>query len=340
MDVAVLISIFALVATVSIAFRELGWRGTARTGATLLVVGVVFWSEPVQRTLFLGQVELMLMGVIVWDLSQPDSRRWKGIATGLAAGVKLVPLIFILYLVITRRSRQALAALAAFAATVLVGFAALPGEAVKWWFHGYFLQANRTGFVGDRVNQSLRGILTRLAGSVASAQPVWLVTAIAIGVLGLAAATLIHRAGHPFVGLMTCALTAVLISPISWDHHWVWIAPGLAVLLDAAVREPRRRSRALWLAAAATMVGAFVAWPGAGLHLVNLLHGGLFWYAPGTAFGHGDNPAFAEYHWHGVQLLAGNLYVLVGTALFVVAVLSAGRMLRARALDTTALAPA
>ena len=101
------VSTVALAATIWIAFRELGWQPMARAGATLLLTGLVFWTEPVQRALFLGQVELVLMALVVWDLSQPDRRWWKGAATGIAAGIKLVPLLFIAYLLVTRRFRQA-----------------------------------------------------------------------------------------------------------------------------------------------------------------------------------------------------------------------------------------
>ena len=70
MGLVALVSTVALTATVWIAFRELGWRGTARLGATLLLTGLVFWTQPVQRALYLGQVELVLMALIVWDLCQ------------------------------------------------------------------------------------------------------------------------------------------------------------------------------------------------------------------------------------------------------------------------------
>ena len=60
-----------------------------------------------QRTLFLGQIELVLMALVAWDLLQPDRRWWKGVGVGVAAGIKLVPLIFIPYLLLTRRFRQA-----------------------------------------------------------------------------------------------------------------------------------------------------------------------------------------------------------------------------------------
>ena len=329
LDVLAGLSAAAVAVTVWIAFRELGWQGTARLGATLLVTGIAFWTEPVQRTLYLGQIELLLMALVVWDLCQPDRRWWKGAATGVAAGIKLVPLLFIAYLLVTRRFRQFGVALAGFAVTVIVGFAVLPHESVQWWWHGYFLQAGRTGFVGTMLNQSLRGLITRLIGSVAGAGGLWLAVAILTGIVGLAVAALLHHAGRTFAGLMVCALTALLVSPISWDHHWVWVAPGLAVLVDAAVRAGNHWVRAGWFAAAAVVVAAFGAWPrfwpGAG---GGLLQGGLIWYAPLSSFSSGDNPKYVEYHYRGLQEFAGNLYVIVGLALFVLALAAAAYTLR------------
>ncbi len=323
MDLVVLVSTVALAATIWIAFRELGWRGTARTGATLLLTGLAFWTEPVQRGLDLGQIELVLMALVVWDLCQPDRRRLKGAATGIAAGIKLVPLLFIVYLVVTRRFRQAAVAAGAFVLTVIIGFAVLPKPSVTWWLDGDFFQASRTGFVGDQENQSLNGLLTRLAGSVAHGQPLWLAAAVIVAVLGLAAAVILHQSGRTFAGLMACALTALLISPISWDHHWVWIAPGLAVIIDAGVRAATTRARALWLALAAAVLVVYGAWPDFWKRSAGLLQGGLINYAPASSFAHGDNPKYVEYHWHGLQLIAGNLYLLAGLGLFVVVCVTA-----------------
>jgi glycosyl transferase family 87 len=328
MGVVALVAAGALTATVWIAFRELGWRGTARTGATLLLTGLVFWTEPVQRALFLGQVELVLMALIVWDLCQPDRRRLKGAVTGIAAGVKLVPLLFIAYLVITRRFRQAAVAAGAFAVTVIIGFAALPRPSVTWWLHADFFQASRTGFVGAQANQSLRGVLTRLVGSVNGAEAPWLAAGVIVAIVGLAAAVILHRCGATFAGLMACALTALLVSPISWDHHWVWIAAGLAVIIDAGVRAAGG-ARAAWLALAGAVLVVFGAWPDFWSRTAGLLQGGLMAYAPGSSFPHGDNPGYAEYHWHGLQLIAGNLYVLGGIGLFAVVLVAAGRVAQA-----------
>ncbi|MBO0806621.1 MAG: DUF2029 domain-containing protein, partial [Nocardiopsaceae bacterium] len=235
-----LVSTFSLLATAWIAFRELGWRSlVTRAGATLLVGGLTFWTEPVQRGLYLGQIELALMALVTWDLCQPGGRKWKGAATGVATGVHVVPGLFIVYLLLTRRFREACVAIGAFAATVAVGFAVLPAPSVTYWIDGDFFQAGRTGFVGVFQNQSLRGVLTRFIGSVNGAMLPWLVLAVLVLVAGMAAAVVLHNSGWEFAGLMACALTALLVSPITWDHYWVWIAPGLALIIDAAVRVGR-----------------------------------------------------------------------------------------------------
>jgi alpha-1,2-mannosyltransferase len=328
MGLVALVSTAALAVTIWIAFRELGWRGTARAGATLLLAGLVFWIEPVQRALYLGQVELVLMALVVWDLCQPDRRRWKGAATGIAAGIKLVPLLFIAYLLITRRFRQAAVAAGAFLATVVIGYIVLPGPSTTWWIDGNFFQAGRTGFVGDQQNQSLRGMLTRLAGTVNGGMPLWLVAAVIVAVLGLAAAVILHNSGQTFAGLMACALTALLISPISWDHHWVWIAPGLALIIDAGVRAADA-ARVAWFTLAGAVLVVYGAWPDFWSRKAGLLQGALINYAPASSFAHGDNPAYAEYHWHGLQLIAGNLYLLAGLGLFIVVCAAALGLARA-----------
>jgi len=331
MGLVSLASTFALAAAVWIAFRELGWRPlAARLGATLLVTGLAFWTEPVQRELYLGQVELVLMGLITWDMFQPDHRRWKGAAIGLAAGIDLIPALYIVYLLLTKRFRAALVACGSFLATVAIGFVALPHPSVAWWLRLDFFDASRTGFVGDQENQSLRGIITRFAGSVSGGQAPWLVAAVVIGVAGLAAAVVLYNSGRswgPFAGFMGCALTTLLISPISWDHHWVWIAPGVALLVTVGARAAGR-ARAGWLGLAGLVLVVYGAWPDFWWPRAGLLQGGLISYAPAAVFAHGDNPAYPEYHWHGLQILAGNLYLLAGLGLFVVLVAVAAVLLR------------
>ena len=169
-DISLAVDIIALVAALWFTLGGLGYRkDKIRIGATLLGAAAVYWTEPVLRTMYLGQVNLVLMALIIWDLCQPDtakSRWWKGFGTGVAAGIKLVPLIFIPYLLVARKFRQAAMACAGFAFTVLLGFVILPSDSSKWWFGGLFAQGGRTGFEGWAGNQSLEGVITRLAGSV------------------------------------------------------------------------------------------------------------------------------------------------------------------------------
>jgi len=100
-------SIIAVTATAWLTLGGLGRRGRDRTGLTLVVAAVALWTDPVQRALQLGQIELVLMALIAWDLCQSDRRWWKGAGVGVAAGIKLVPLIFIPYLVLAGKLRQA-----------------------------------------------------------------------------------------------------------------------------------------------------------------------------------------------------------------------------------------
>lgn len=321
-------SILALVATIWMTFGQLGWHGRRRLGMVTAVTAVVFWTEPIQRTLHTGQVELLLMVLVVWDLCQPGRRWWQGAGIGLAAGVKLVPLIFIPYLVATRRFRQAAVATAAFAVTAAIGWTMFPQASAQWWLGPDFLRAGRTGFVGFVANQSLRGLITRLAGGVNAGAPVWLALALAIGAAGLVAAALLHRAGLTAPGWVTCALTGLLVSPISWDHHWVWLAPACAVLTDAVIRTGRPASWAGWTLLAALAL-AFGAWPSVWDSGAALVPWGLIWYAPGTPATAAGGRWHPEYHWHGMQLVAGNLYVLAGLILFGSLLIAAARAWRA-----------
>jgi alpha-1,2-mannosyltransferase len=311
----------------------LGYRDRrVRAGGALLGTAAGLLTEPVFRTMYLGQINIVLMAAIIWDLCQPDtpaSRRWKGIATGIAAGIKLVPLIFIPYLLLTRKFRQAGLAIAGFAGTVVLGFLILPGDSADWWLHGLFIQDGRTGFVGWGGNQSLRGILTRLAGSIDAATVPWVIAVLVVTVLGLLAAAMLHRSGHVMLGLLMASLVGLLDSPISWDHHWVWVVPGMMAAVHYGLRawDTGRRAGALGCVAVAVgILGVYAPWPGSlwGVDTTgpgNFTHG-LIWAAPNSPVTKyvqdGDQPWFLEYHWHGLQMLAGNAYVLAGLVLFAI----------------------
>jgi alpha-1,2-mannosyltransferase len=301
----------ALLLTISMTLCQLGWQGRRRLGAVLLFGAVAFWFQPVQRAMHLGQIELILMALIVWDLSQPSRRWWRGAGIGLAAGIKLVPLVFIPYLLLTGRFRQAGVAIAVLAGTVIAGFGVLPKASRQWWLTGYFLGAGRTGGVASLANQSLRGLLARLAGSVPAAAPGSLVVAILVGVIGVLGAAVFYQSGRPVHGWALCALTGLLVSPISWDHHWVWMVPVLVLLADAAMLSERARRWALWAATGAVGV-VFFDWPGSVPGDGSLVPRGVL----PLVYGPGEHPYGDLYHWPGAELLLGNAYILAGLVLF------------------------
>jgi alpha-1,2-mannosyltransferase len=312
----------ALAGTVWLEMRALGWRGRRRVAGLFAFTAVALWTEPVQRGLHLGQIELLLMLLIVWDMCQSDQRWWKGAGVGVAAGIKLVPLIFIPYLVLAGKLRQAAVACAAFVASALIGFVFLPHASAKWWLSGYFVHAGNVGDVGSLLNQSVLAVLTRAGGaSVASSTLVWLAVLIVIGLPGCAAAALLDRSGRPVAGWVTCALTGLLVSPISWDHHWIWIVPVIVLLTDAGLRS-RAAARWAYLALAAGVAAVYGDWP--------YLHGPLMWVPNGLiGFFVGPHPVLEIYHLHGLQEIGWNLYAVAGLAMFVFALVAAARAWRA-----------
>jgi alpha-1,2-mannosyltransferase len=309
----------ALAVTGWVTFTALGWRGRDRITACLVLTALTLWTEPVLRALELGQIELLLMALIAWDLCQPDHRSMKGIGIGLAAGMKLVPLIFIPYLLICGRRRQATTAAATFAATIAVGFALLPQASATWWLTGYFLRANKAGGVPSLVNQSLFALIARAMGGASQATSLWLAAAAVTAAAGLAAAAVLHRSGRSVAGWIVCALTGVLVSPISWDHHWVWIVPVLILLTDRAVRT-RRVARWGYLAAVGAAAGVFGGWPAQWTGPDGLVPHGL------VGFFVGAHTSYQLFHLHGLQVIGWNLFVLAGLLMLAVAIITAARL--------------
>ena len=313
------LSLAALAAAVWLTLDAAGLpRGAVQAGCMLLVSAAALWTQPVQSNLGLGQVNMLLMAAVVWDLrpvrtprtgTAVRSRWWAGAATGVAAGFKLTPLIFLPYLLLTRRFRQAGVAAAAFALTVAAGFAAMPGASAAYWRSGLFDRANGTPranvefFFASAWNQSLRGLLSRFLQHAQVAAIPWLIAAALTLVVGLAAATWLDKDGYRMLGVLTCALTGLLISPVSWLHHWVWIAPWVAALTALALRSSGA-ARWRWAGLATLAWLVFAAGPS-----LAALTGSQRALDVIT-----DVPMKQPLAWHGIDVLAGNAYVLAGLA--------------------------
>ena len=280
-------SVGALAAVVVVASRALdrpapGWMVALVTCGALAL-------EPVWQNLTFGQANLFLMLAVLVDLVRP-ARRWSGVLTGMAAGVKLTPLVFVVLLLLVGRRAAAGRAALAFAGTVAVGFVVMPGSAARYWAHN-LLDARRVGPPALAHNQSVYGALTRLLDGP---PPTWAWLAIA-GPLSLAVLVVgagWWRRGDRALGTCLGALAMLFASPISWSHHWVWAVPIALALW----------TRSRWASAAWTAV--FVARP-------------IVWppYSQGR-----------EYGWSPLEHLVGNAYLLAGLAFSVWAAVTLHRV--------------
>ncbi|MEC3978081.1 glycosyltransferase 87 family protein [Amycolatopsis sp. H20-H5] len=206
------------------------WILPAATAAALLL-------EPVWKTIFLGQINLILMAVVVLDVLVLSARgsRWAGVLIGLAAAIKLTPLIFVPHLLVTGRWRDALRALGTFALVEAVMFAVIPGDAWRFWTESA-TDPSRVGSVHWIFNQSFNGLVSR-----ASHLAPWsLAVAVALAaVLAVPAVWLVFRLsrrGEPVAALLVTAFYALLLSPVSWSHHWVWSLPLIVLLVTKGRR--------------------------------------------------------------------------------------------------------
>ncbi|MEX2969447.1 glycosyltransferase 87 family protein [Streptomyces sp. C184] len=217
----------------------------------LAVIALGLWLEPVFQTFVFGQVNLALACLVLWDLSRPDGARLKGFATGIAAGIKLTPALFAVYLLVTGRVKAACTTLAGFLCTALLGWLALPDASVEYWTRRVF-ETGRVGKAWIVDNQSLQGLLARVLHDPDPGL-LWAVPALLTAAAGLYAARRVYvRRGLDHWGVLCTAVTALLVSPISWSHHWVWCVPLLITLAAHTRRIPWRRA----LLAAVTLVFA------------------------------------------------------------------------------------
>jgi alpha-1,2-mannosyltransferase len=259
------ITVGSLIALTVLCGQALAGCGVRRRPEIIFAVSALaLQTWPVTYTLHLGEVNLILAALIGADLLRPrDGAWWQGIGTGLAAGIKLTPLIFVVYLLLTRRIRAAVTAAVTFAATVGAGFAWLPEPSRAFWLGGIFYNQKRIGDPANPSDQSLSGAVARLAGTGDPPRAWWLVAVLLAGLAGLAVAIWAHRRGYRMAGFLCCAFTGLLVSPVSWTHHWVWTVPLLVWLIVTAWR---RRSWPWMLAAAAAAVifSGFMPlpWPG------------------------------------------------------------------------------
>ncbi len=232
----IVLSLLLLARVCVLLVRATGSAPAEERRDALVVLCAAMLAEPLTSTLGYGQVNVVLMWLVVEDLlgagSRPGARRRvTGALTGIAAGIKVTPLLLLGYLAAVGRRRDAGRALLAFAATVAVAFLVVPRT--TWTFWGRALwEPDRAGGVEFANNQSLAAVLTRLAHAPLPGVA-WLVPALVVAVGSLVVARRLHTAGQDVPALGAVVLGMLLASPVSWTHHWVWALVPLVAMWRA-----------------------------------------------------------------------------------------------------------
>jgi alpha-1,2-mannosyltransferase len=288
-----LVNVVALFALVALALRA-ARRALGRQRLvmwSLVLMAPAYWLEPVHLTLSFGQVNIVLAAMVLGDLTcrlRVGNRTLpQGVLVGIAASIKLVPLVFVPYLFLTRQTRAAWVSLGTFVVCSAVTAATDPRVSWSYWTK-YAFDAKRVGGVFYISNQSLRAVADRLDHRVVSTGLITLAGAVVV-VAGVLLAAWAYRSSSSYIGILVCATTGLLASPITWAHHMVWVVP---VLIWLVLAPDRPRGGLLWAVAGYA----------------------LFWWAPIWRVPNGGNN---ELHEHGWQLLEGNSFFLAAVVFMV-----------------------
>jgi len=240
------------------------------------IVGLALLTHPLIENVFFGQVNVLVAALVMIDLVGRRGGRREGVATGIAAAIKLTPLIFVAHLVACRRLDAARRALVTFLVASAFAAALAPASSWRYWTH-QIMMTRRIGNLAYTSTQSILGALDRVLPD-GLVRPVWLGLSIVVVGLGLRRAAAADRAGDVVGGVALAATVGLLVSPVSWIHHYLWVV----VMTGAIVGTGRDRRRLL---AAVVFGGLFLLrlpwwgkalvarpWPLHGLGLI--LHNG------------------------------------------------------------------
>ena len=228
--------IAALYGVVRISQRLIGVSRGRGHRTAMLWTAVGIWTEPLRSTFDYGQINVILVLAVLCAVY--SSRWWlSGLLVGVSAGIKLTPAIAGFYFLGMRRWAAAAFAVVVFAGTVALSVAVI-GEQARYYFTDLLGDASRVGPIGTSFNQSWRGGISRIIGHDAGYGP-WVLAAVAVtAVLAVLAWRALGRAacGDRLGALLVVELFGLLISPISWTHHWVWVVPLIIWLLNGPLK--------------------------------------------------------------------------------------------------------
>lgn len=255
-------SIFVLIACLSTAFIILlAIRPVQnRVGQAVIAAIVFIWlscSAPYQYSLFLAQTHalLMLLAIAAFFLERCNRPFSGGALLAVAAAVKITPVFFILYWVLTGRWKAAIASLIGITALTAASFA-LTGVSLNL---AYFSELQRistvllVAFNNQSFAAAVMGVTYRqyiASWEILPLPALFKVLSPSLSVGCVALAALFQRRGASgTLVLSVVLLSATLFSPIAWTHYFFILAvPVVALLADSLER------RHVWPAGAAVLI--------------------------------------------------------------------------------------
>jgi alpha-1,2-mannosyltransferase len=230
--------------------------------AVAIVAPAVIYLEPIRSNFDFGQINVVLMTLVIADCV-PRRTPWpRGMLLGVAIALKLTPAVFLLYFLLRRDTRTLLVTATSAVVATLAGFALAWRDSLEYWTETV-RNTDRIGTATLNTNQNIAGALARLGLGEGERFVLW--TLACFAVLGLtvwsvrrmspASGRCPQRADQPVLALICVAMFGLVVSPVSWSHHWVWALPTVLVISVVAFRQ---RNVVLGLMAAAGI--ALMVW--------------------------------------------------------------------------------
>jgi alpha-1,2-mannosyltransferase len=236
--VAIAWSLATFVVVVAMAFAVARRSETPAVPGSLLaaiLAVALFASVPISSNFRFGQISVFLVAAVLADALCLVPPRFRGVATGIAGAVKLTPMIFVPYYWFSGQRRTAINAVLTFGAGTGLAWLVLPHESVRFWFTEIW-NVNRVGNIATGGNQSLNGALLRWDEPDSVRTVIVAVVGLAVVVAAMARAVRAFRNDRPLAGAVLVGAAGLVLSPVSWTHHQVWLVLAAVVPVSARTR--------------------------------------------------------------------------------------------------------
>lgn len=193
---------------------EMLFRGSV--AGLLLMISMPMFSQITN-----GQLTLFIVALSFLDVAGVAPKKARGMLVGIAGAIKLTPLIFIPYFLVTGQRRQAAVATASFGAATALGFAMFPSDSLFFWAH-----LGKNDQFGDPArldNLSIHAALMRWVPAIGQYALVWIGFALVIAAFAMVRARKHYLAGERMEAALTVGASSVVLAPIAWPHYHVWV---------------------------------------------------------------------------------------------------------------------